>query len=107
MKWVIPLADHDFSGLLDALRARPAPKAPVFPEDFKEYRPFWTGLVELRRPKIGDEVSYVLSFLKDRGARPMRGTIKSELDAEGGVRVFVVEDSQGPLKVYESEIVEV
>jgi hypothetical protein len=53
MKWVIPLSDHDFSGLLDALRARPAPKAPVFPEDFKEYRPFWTGLVELRRPRIG------------------------------------------------------
>jgi len=120
MKWALPapelspsarlidqiMSDHDFSGLLEALKR----KTPKFPEDFKETRPFWTGHVQLApisKRKIGDEIKYILSFMRDVGGQPMTSKIV-ELPViwEGNRMGYIVEGSHGRLKIYEDEIIE-
>ena len=109
MQWTIPIemSDHDFSRLLEGLKLR---KAPKFPEDFKETRPFWTGHVQLApisKRKVGDVVKYTLSFMRDVGGQPMTSKIV-ELPViwEGNHMGYIVEDSRGRLKIYEDEIIE-
>lgn len=110
MQWTIPInpimADRDFSGLLEALNT----KASKFPEDFRETRPAYTGFVQLApisKRKIGDEIKYILSFMRDVGGQPMTSKIV-ELPViwEGNRMGYIVEDSHGRLKIYEDEIIE-
>ena len=112
MKWTIPIDMSPGNSLIDRIvntyDAFAAP--PKFLEDFKETRPFWTGHVQLApisKRKIGDEVKYILSFMRDVGGQPMTSKIV-ELPViwEGNRMGYIVEDSRGRLKIYEDEIIE-